>query len=196
MEHHSKNAFSSHRLKTIRLSGGFTFIETMIAFLVLGIVTMAAWPTLNGAMHDSRLSGAVQEAVTALEFAQMSAMSSGRGTRVVIGAPNDRIAVRQYEAPADLFGGGDTLAAADVEGGTYVFMDNPTNRGTDYEIVFPDINRFEGVDITASDFNTAAPVHFDASGTPSKGGSATFVLGDQQVVVNLDGLTGRVTLTN
>ena len=175
---------------------GFTFIETLIVFLLLGIVTMVAWPTVNGVMNDSRLSGAVQEVVTALEFAQMTAMSAGRLTRVVIGAPQDRIAVRHYESPADLFGGGVELVDTDVETGTYEFIDNPLNKGTDYEIIFPDINRFRGVDITASDFNKGDAVHFDTLGAPSKGGSATLALGTRQVVVNLDSLTGKVTLSN
>jgi len=196
MELHLRNPFSPHGLNNTRFSAGFTFIETMIVFLLLGIVTMVAWPTLNGAMNDSRLSGAAEEVVTALEFAQMTAMSSGRQTRVVIGAPADRIAVRRYESPADLFGGGDVLVDTDVETGTYEFMGNPMNKGTDYEIIFPNVSRFQGVDITASDFNVGDPVFFDTLGNPSKGGSATLALGSRQVVVNLDSLTGKVTLSD
>jgi len=177
-------------------SSGFTFIEILTVFLLLGIITMVAWPTMSGTMNDSRLSEAVQEVVTALEFAQMTSMSAGRLTRVVIGAPVDRIAVRYYKSPADLFGGGDVLIDTDVESGTYEFMDNPLNKGTDYEIDFPNINRYRGVDITASDFNQGSAVHFDTLGAPSKGGSATLVLGNRQVVVNLDSLTGKVTLSN
>lgn len=177
-------------------TSGFTFIEALVVFLLLGIITMLVWPTVNGAMNDSRLSEAVQEVVTALEFAQTTAMSAGLRTRVVIGAPQDRISVRYHKSPADLFGGGDRLVDMDVESGTYEFMDNPLNRGTAYEIIFPNINRYRGVDITDSDFNQVHPVHFDALGSPSKGGSVTLALGQRQMVVSLDSLTGKVTVSN
>jgi hypothetical protein len=133
--------------------------------------------------------------VNALEFAQLTAMTSGRKTRVVIGAPQDRIAVRQFNIIADLFNGGDELVAALVETGTFNLMGNPMNKGTDYEFDFPDDSRFRGVDIAASDFNVGDPVIFDTLGAPSKGGTVTLVLGDRQMVVTLDALTGKVTVS-
>jgi hypothetical protein len=114
---------------------------------------------------------------------------------VVIGAPQNRIAVRQYQTPADLFGGGDELAEADVENGTYELMQYPLNKGTDYEIELTDEGRFQGVDITTSHFNVGTPVRFDALGTPSKGGTVTLACGDRQMVVTLDALTGKVTVS-
>ena len=114
---------------------------------------------------------------------------------MVIGAPEDRIAVRQFTITADLFTGGDTLAAADVENGTYDFMGNPMNKGMDYQIDFPADSRFQGVDITSSDFNVENPVYFDTSGAPSKGGTVTLALGGRQMVVTLDALSGKVIVS-
>ena len=175
-------------------SAGFTLMETMIVFLLLGIITMLGWPALNSSLEHHRLSGAASEIVTALEFAQLRALS-GRDTRVVIGAPQDRIAVRQYKTPADLFGGGDELPENDVENETFELMGNPMNKGTNYVIRLSDESRFKGVDITASDFNTEAPVRFDALGSPSKGGTVTLAYGSRQMVVTLDALTGKVTVS-
>ena len=175
-------------------SAGFTLMETMIVFLLLGIITMLGWPALNASLEHHRLAGAASEIVTALEFAQLRALS-GRDTRVVIGAPQDRVAVRQYQTPADFFGGGDELNEADVENGTYELMQYPLNKGTDYEIELTDEGRFQGVDITASDFNVAAPVFFDTLGAPSKGGTVTLAMGGRQMVVTLDALTGKVTVS-
>jgi prepilin-type N-terminal cleavage/methylation domain-containing protein len=176
--------------------GGFTLVEVVIVTLLLSIIAMLGLPTLNSTMVDSRLSAAAEEIVNALHYAQLTSMTSGRETRVVIGAPQDRIAVRQYQTTADLFGGGDVLLASDIESGTYEFMPHPLKKGTDYKIILPDESRFRGVDITTSDFNVAAPVYFDTLGAPSKGGTVTLALGDRQMVVTLDVLTGKVTMSN
>jgi len=175
-------------------TAGFTFIEVMIVLLLMGIFAMLGLPALNAAMGDFRLSGAAQEVVSALEFAQLSAIS-GRKTRVVIGVPQDRIGVRQYKTPADLFNGGDELVASDVEDGTYKFMGNPMNKGTDYLIILPDESRFQGVEITVSSFGVDDAVFFDTLGAPSHGGTITLTLGGRQMVVALDALTGKVTVS-
>lgn len=171
-------------------------MEILIVALLLGIMAMLGLPLLNSTMVDSRLSAAVEEIVNAIHYAQLTSITSGRVTRVVIGAPEDRIGVRQHQTTADLFGGGDELVAGDVESGTYEFMQYPLKKGADYEITFPDESRFRGVDITASDFSVEAPVYFDTLGTPSKGGTVTLVLADRQMVVTLDVLTGKVTTGN
>ena len=74
-------------------------------------------------------------------------------------------------------------------------MQHPLKKGTDYVIILPDESRFSGVDISTSDFNVEAPVFFDTLGAPSKGGTVTLVLGDRQMVVTLDALTGKVTVS-
>jgi prepilin-type N-terminal cleavage/methylation domain-containing protein len=175
---------------------GFSLVELAIVMVVLSIVAVAAVPMLGSALHEVRLSGAADEVVTALEYAQLSAMTSGRTTRVVIGATQEKIAVEQYETAADLFGGGGSLAEGVVEGGTYEFMQYPLKRGSDYEILLKSEDRFAGVDITASDFDNATPVTFDALGSPSHGGTATLSLGSRQMVVTLDALTGKVTVSD
>ncbi|MBW1895793.1 MAG: GspH/FimT family pseudopilin [Deltaproteobacteria bacterium] len=165
--------------------------------LILGITAVVALPMLSSSLDEARLSAAASEVVTALEFAQLTAATTGRETRVTIGDAQERIDVRQYKTTADLFTGGDLLAAGDVEGGTYAFMQYPLKKGTDYLILLGDEDRFQGVDITTSDFNPPGDnVVFDPLGTPSKGGSVTLALGGRQMVVTLDALTGKVTVTD
>jgi type II secretory pathway pseudopilin PulG len=167
----------------------------LVVLLILGVVSMLGLPALNEAMGDSRLSAAAEEVVNAFEFAQLTAMSSGRKSQVMIWALEDRIAVKQHTAIADLFSGGDALVAGDVESGTYEFMQYPLNRGADYNITLQDDSRFTGVDITTSNFNQGAAVYFDTLGTPSKGGTVRLALGGRQMVVTLDALTGKVTVS-
>ena len=187
----------SRQNRSQRYSAGFTLIEVVIVALMLGIVAVAAYPTLSSSLDDARLSAAASEVVTAFEFGQLSAATTGRATRVAIGDGQERIAIRQYETNADLFTGGDQLAAGDVESGTYAFMQYPLKKGTDYLIFLEDEERFAGVDIKTSDFNahTNDWVVFDSLGTPSKGGSVTLALGNRQMIVTLDALTGKVSVT-
>jgi prepilin-type N-terminal cleavage/methylation domain-containing protein len=175
---------------------GFSLVEVAIVLVIISIVAVAGVPLVGPLVSQAKLAGAVDEVVTALEYAQLMAITSGRTTLVVIGAPQDRIAVRQYEVSADLFGGGDQLAEGSVESGTYDFMQYPLKRGSDYEILFNNEDRFAGVDITASDFNQGSAVHFDALGSPSHGGTVTLALGNRQMVVTLNGFTGKVTVSD
>jgi prepilin-type N-terminal cleavage/methylation domain-containing protein len=179
-----------------RFSAGFTLFETLIVLLVMGILVMLSWPQLSSALVEARLSSAAEEIVNALEYAQLTAKTSGRNTRVAIGGSQDRIAVKHYKSSADLFNGGDVLLASDIESGTYEFMYHPLNKGVDYEIFLSNEIRFSGIDITLSDFDPVNAVIFDSMGAPSHGGTVTLTLGARQIVVTLDELTGKVTMSN
>jgi type II secretory pathway pseudopilin PulG len=171
-------------------------VEVAIVALMVGIIAVAAIPTLSSSLEDARLTAAASEVVTAFEFAQLSAATTGRQTQAIIKSGSGRIEVKQYKIIADLFTGGDTLASADVESGTFEYMQYPLKKGTDYNIQMQDEDRFKGVEITVSSFDTGASVFFDSLGTPSKGGSVTLTLGSRQMAVTLDALTGKVTVTD
>jgi prepilin-type N-terminal cleavage/methylation domain-containing protein len=175
---------------------GFTMVEVMIVVLIISIAVLAGLPALNSTLDHARLSAAAEEIVNAFQYAQSVAMTSGRQTRVVIGHLSNRIGVRQFTLTGDLSAGGNELAAGDVESGTYELMDYPLKKGTKYPILFANEDRFRGVDITISDFSQTDPVDFDTLGSPSHGGTATLTLGGQQMVVTLDTLTGKVSVSN
>jgi prepilin-type N-terminal cleavage/methylation domain-containing protein len=175
-------------------SEGFTFVEMLMVLLLLGIVTMGGWPVLKTALADVRLSGAAEEIVTAIEFAQLSAISN-RQTRVSVNAGTDTILVERFTGGADLFGGGQEIDETDVEGGSYSTMGNPMNKGAGYHIQMPMSTRFNGVDITASDFPVGNAVSFDSLGTPSKGGTITLTLNTLQKIVALNASTGTVSVS-
>jgi len=176
-------------------AAGFTVMELLIVIFMLGIMLMISWPAVNSGMAGFRLSAAAEEVVTALEFAQLSAMTTGNKIRVAVNSSTDTIYVRRYKTPADLFGGGSELAAGAVEGETWEYMQYPLNRGTDYVIDLKTQGRFEGVDITATDFGAFTPVYFDAMGYPSRGGTTALALGDRQMVVTLDAVSGKVSVS-
>ena len=84
---------------------------------------------------------------------------------------------------------------ADVEGGVFTTVGNPLNRGTDYNINLSNQALFGGVDVTAVDFGGSNQVTYDTLGAPSAGGTVTLAFGTRQVVVTLDSLTGKVTVS-
>ena len=170
-------------------------VEVMVVVLILAIVATVGLPALNSSFNHARLSGAAEEVVNALQYAQLTAITSGQKVRVVIGHSDERIVLRQFSQIADLIGGNDELLANQVEGGNYLLMEYPLKKGTDYLIRMTDEDRFRGVDIVASNFPVDTPLHFDSLGSPSHGGSATLAFAGQQIVVTLDGLTGKVTVS-
>ena len=184
------------QIKQCKFSAGLTMIEVMIVVLILSVLAVAGIPALNSSFDHARLTAAAEEVVNALQYAQLKAMTSGLKTRVAVSHTYNAIYVRKYKSPADFFTGGDELGEATVDSEVWEYMEYPLKKGVDYVIDFDVADRFKGVDITWSDYNTLAPVYFDSRGTPSHGGTAWLVLGGQQIAVTLDALTGKVSVSN
>ena len=174
---------------------GFTFIEIMVILLIMGIMAMIGIPTLNGALKDSRLSGAADEIVTALEFAQITAMGSGANTRVTIDEDADTILLEQFQPEEDLLGGETELSENDVEGGDFVTMEYPANPGVAYQVGLADMENYSGVEIVSSAFGAGDFVIFDATGAPSSGGTIYLSCEGSQFVISLNSLNGKVSLS-
>jgi prepilin-type N-terminal cleavage/methylation domain-containing protein len=177
----------------MRRAQGFTLVEVIIVALVLGILALLALPAMESALAEARLFAALNEIVAALEFAQLTAMGSGKPCRVTIDAAADTMLVEQVEYGADLMDPGQTqLAEADVESETYATMEHPLKRGAQYGIAFAGEDRFEGVDVAAAAFGGGNFVVFDALGAPSQGGSVALTLGDWQAGLTLDPTSGKI----
>jgi Tfp pilus assembly protein FimT len=182
------------RLKQLQFIGGFTMAEVMIVVLIMGIVTLVGLPLLSNSMNHYLLKGAAEELVNSLQYARSSAMNSGRKTMVEHNISSNKIRVFQFETQADLVMGGDELAAANVETGSYQLMEHPLKKGENYQVILH--NQFKGVLMTLTDFAETDPVYFDMLGIPSHGGSTTLALGGQQIVVTLDALTGKASTSD
>ena len=172
---------------------GFTFLEVVIVVSILGILAMLGMSALTAAVDDTRLSGAADEIATALEFAKLTAVGTGRQTRVVFDKNAESIEVEQFETGIDLMGSETELAEAVIEGGAFSPMDHPLKRGDNYLIDFSSENRFKGVDLIEALFNSTNIAAFDSRGHPSAGGSVTVGVGDRQVVLTVDSQSGKVT---
>jgi len=175
------------------LHGGFTLVEALIIVFILGIVVTLAIPTLQSGVAESKLAGASGEITVALEYAQLVAMTSGGQTRVTVDAANDTILVERFEITGDITGAETEIAENDIDSGAFATVAHPASRGKDYNIVFADEDRFDGVDIVSATFGGGQTVTFDAMGVPSNGGTVTLSLGGNQVSLTVDALSGKVT---
>jgi len=177
----------------VRRAPGMTLIEVVIVLLVAGIVAMLGVPLLDSALTEARLLGAMSEIVAALEFAQLTAASTGRSCRVTVDPATNGLWVEQIQYAADFMGSDTELAEADVEAASYAAIEHPVDRGSVYQVFFGGGTRFSGVGITASAFDPGNAVVFDALGAPSKGGSLTVTCVNQAAVVTVDASSGKVT---
>jgi len=192
MKYHSKELPSRQHLNQ-RCSAGFTFVEVLIVAAILGIVALLSLPTLTSSLNETRLSATASEIVTALEFAQLTAATTGRQTRVTIDAAADTILAEQLTFSDEILTGGAVLAEATVENASFAPMQYPLKRGTDYNISLANESRFDGVDITVSAFGANNWVIFNTRGSPTSGGEVTLACGGRGIKVALNPLTGKVT---
>ena len=123
-------------------------------------------------------------------------MTAGKQTRATIDAGADAVLVERYRINGDILGGASEMPQNDVESGSFVTMSHPINRGEDYNIVFANEDRLNGVDIASSVFGAGNSVTFDATGSPSDGGTVTLAFGSGQIIITVDSLSGRVTSSN
>jgi prepilin-type N-terminal cleavage/methylation domain-containing protein len=168
---------------------GFTLVEFLVVIMVLGIAVMILQPTISQALDRSRLFGAVDQIITALEFAQMRAMTSGSQTRVTIDAGTDTVIIEQFKPDADLLGEENELSAGDAENGSYGAVKFPLNPGTDYSLTFAGEDRFKNVDIASASFGADNYVVFNPLGTPSQGGTVLLTTGMDSMVLTLGAAT-------
>lgn len=177
--------------------GGFTLLELVIVVLVISIAAMAAIPNLAASEVDATLYAACAEVMTALEYAQMNAMTGGQMYRVTIDATTDTLTVDNNvcsRLSEILDTSNSTVAASHVESSSgYSTAKKSLNEL--YSGSFASETVFSGVNITASSFGSGSPVVFDGHGKPSAGGTVTLSYGGRQAVVSLNAATGKVTRT-
>lgn len=175
---------------------GISLVELLIVVSVMGIIAMLAYPKMMLTMEDARLQAAAGDLVTAIEFAQLKAVNSGLPSRVEFHTGTDSIELDQFQIPQEIADAVPSLNETVVEGGTFEKMDHPFNPGVPYSLHLSGDGLFGGIDVTNAVFGAGSMVTFDTLGAPSDGGTVTLAYGGQQRVVHVDGLTGKVTVTN
>jgi prepilin-type N-terminal cleavage/methylation domain-containing protein len=154
---------------------GYTLIEVLIVVTILGVIGAAVVPSMltAGAMG---VQAAARIIVADLLYAQNEAIAQQAERRVVF----------------DLANNGYRLVD---ETGTALTVDWINGQANNYVVDFNKDRRFQGVTITAVDFNGGDTLSFDDLGTPSNGGSVNIQYERRQYRIDVAAFTGRVTVT-
>lgn len=165
---------------------GFTFLETVLVLLVLGIVVLVATPERDGPLHETKIQAASAALDAAMQYAQLAAVSGGRPTRVVVDATANSITVEQLFYAENLLDSTKVeVAGTALDSVYYAPVTHPLKPDRIYRIEFSKEKELEGVDITASSFGPGTPVVFDTRGKASAAGSVNIKVGDVTAQVSL-----------
>ena len=172
---------------------GFTAIEVVIVILVLGTLSALAAPLLNSALVEARLGATTTEITAAIEYAQMTAMNTGRPCRVTVDANTETLRVEQrvYPDAALLLDPTQVeieAATVDVEE-AYSDLDNPNHPGNAYAV---NLGR-SVVEVSKSSMGVDQPLLFSEVGKPSTSADVVLVSGGRTWSITVDGLSGAVT---
>ena len=75
---------------------GFTFLELLIVALILGLIAAMGFSSLTASVDRAQLSGATSEIMTAIRYAQLTAMSSGRACQVKVDDVEDEVSLKWW----------------------------------------------------------------------------------------------------
>lgn len=161
--------------------GAFTFVEILVVVVIISIASVLALPMLSGA-NETQARSAANLVMSDLEYARNLAITGGQ-TIVVRFDSN-----------------GESYQLEDSVGN---LLDNPYHKGSDYDVDFSSDGRMDGVDISSVSFNGGSLVKFDYLGSPFDSmnsdlysGSVTIVGGDRSFIVNVEPVTGYVSISD
>jgi prepilin-type N-terminal cleavage/methylation domain-containing protein len=148
--------------------GGFTVVELAVSMTVLGVLLAMAVPAWSSYRSNQERLGATREVVSILRNAQLRAVAEETSYRVDVLAATNTLAVHRFDGKAYLHRSTTTLT------GSSVLLQAPAFR-----------------DKTGAVTTTA---YFYARGTASPGGvTVASRTGDRRHVIDVEGLTGRVS---
>lgn len=162
-------------------SGGFTLVEMVLVVVILAIAAMMAIPFATSGT-STQLKGAATIIASDLEYAKSMAISQGQKYWV------------------DFDENSESYSIKDVNG---AIINNPVKKGFGYTVNFAADSRLNRVDITSADFDGTDTVGFNYLGSPFNGGDAdlnsgtiTLTAGGGTMTVNVEPVTGYITITD
>ncbi len=164
---------------------GFTMVEILIVVVILGIVALAALPMMSSAA-SIQIKAAANVIAADLEYARSMAISRGQYYSVAFNA-----ATESYE----------------IQDQTGTVISHPVRKGFDYAIDFTADSRLNKVDIQSADFDPGSvqTITFDYLGSPYVGagtttqlnaGAITLQAGTTTITVNIEAVTGFITISD
>ncbi|MCD4831221.1 MAG: GspH/FimT family protein [Anaerohalosphaeraceae bacterium] len=151
---------------------GFTLIEIIIVVVILAIISLVAVPMFSSAA-SSQVRAAANMIVSDIEYAKSMAITSGVNYSVVFDTTAESYKI--------------------VDANSNVIA-HPVRIGSDYEFNFAGDSRLSEVDIQSVDFDSLSFVKFNYLGSPDDGGTVTLAAGDYTMVINVENVTGYVSI--
>lgn len=175
--------------KTKMVRHAFTLIELMVVMFVLAIAAAIVVPMASSAGTVQLRSAATMVAAD-LEYAKSMAISRGKRYSVVFNITTEAYRIEDRSLPV---------------GDPGRIIDHPVKKGFKYLIDFRNDGRLDRVDIVTAKFNNNSTdtIVFDSLGSPYDGsdgplnsGVITLQAGGLSRTVNVEPVTGFITVSN
>ncbi len=160
-------------------SSGFTLVEIIVVVVIISIAAVIAVPMLSSAA-DMQIRSAANIIAADMEYAKSMAISRQKSYSVIFDVNNE-----SYEIQ-------------DSDGNV---ISHPVNASGNFIVSFASDSRLDRVDISAVDFNSDLTVifdylgsPFDVSNQPLNSGQVTLEADGITVNVNVEPVTGYVTV--
>ncbi|MHC4757418.1 MAG: GspH/FimT family protein [Planctomycetota bacterium] len=160
---------------TLKISrGGYTLLEIMIVIGIIMIAAAMVVPMMSSA-GSIQLRSAANIVAADLEYAKSIAITQGENFKVVFEPLTERYRIE------------------DTAGNV---VSHPVKKGFDYVMDFTTEGSLNQVTISSVSFNTSTEVQFDCLGSPSEGGTVTLEANGEVMTVNVEPVTGFISITD
>jgi type II secretion system protein H len=152
-------------------ANGFTFIETLIVVLLMGVATTLAVPALDSAFTETKIDTVTALIVGDIRYAQSLAIRTQQLHSVIFNPANDTYRLVN-------------------QGGTTI--QHPLTKQA-YQVNFVTQARWHGIDLVSTTFAGGTnTVTFDSLGAPQSAGIVTLHFTGKQRLISVAHPTGRV----
>ena len=173
--------YGRHGKKILPCAGwAFTMVELLIVMIIISISAMIVIPMI-GSASGMQLSAAANMIAADLEYAKGIAIGRGQNFSVIFDTSSD-----SYQ----------------IEGQNGNTISHPVKKGFDYVIDFGSEGRLEKVRISGVNFDGTDSIKFDYLGCPYNGndtalnsGVVTLTAGETNMTVNVEPITGFISIT-
>lgn len=159
---------------------GFTFAEVLVVVMIISIAAMIAIPMM-GSAAGIQIKSAANVISSDMEYAKNLSIARGQNYSVV------------FDTSAESYQINDQAGSV---------IKHPVKTGKDYIVDFQNETNFSSVDIFATDFNGGSTVRFDYLGSPYdqsggglNAGQVTLKAGEETIVINVQPVTGYISIT-